>query len=204
MKQYHKIQSVFKRDQQTKKFIIGDYSLPEFELLKDIPWQWTEKVDGTNIRVMWDGETQVRFAGKTDNAQIPPRLLERLTELFPAEKFYGMDAICLYGEGYGAKIQKGGGNYKADGNDFVLFDVKVGDWVLKREVVSEIAVSLGIDAVPEIGRGTIGEAINLVAAGFTSMWGDFLAEGLVLRTDPELFSRNGERIITKIKTRDFT
>lgn len=30
---------------------------------------------------------------------------------------FGCDA-CLYGEGYGAKIQKGGGNYRAD-QDFV-------------------------------------------------------------------------------------
>ena len=46
-------------------------------------------------------------------------LAANLGEVFPD------GAAVLYGEGYGAKIQKGGGNYRAD-QDFVLFDVRVG------------------------------------------------------------------------------
>lgn len=204
MKQYHKIQSVFKRDEKTHKFIVGSYSLPEFEYLKDCQWHWTEKVDGTNIRVMWDGEAlEVKFGGKTDNAQIPVRLYDRLIELFPREKFFGLGSMCLYGEGYGAKIQKGGGNYKKDGVDFVLFDVKVGDWWLKRDAVNDVADKLLIESVPQIGIGTLEQAIDFVHDGYSSMWGDFDAEGLVLRPMIELKARNGQRIITKIKTKDF-
>lgn len=45
MKEYHKIQTVFKRDMATKHktLLIGDYSLPEFEYLKDNTWVFTEK-----------------------------------------------------------------------------------------------------------------------------------------------------------------
>jgi hypothetical protein len=39
--------------------------------------------------------------------------------------------------------------------------------------------------------------------GFSSTWGDFNAEGIVARPICELKSRNGERIITKLKHRDF-
>jgi len=34
--------------------LFGDYSLPEFELLKNIDWVMTEKVDGTNTRLRYD------------------------------------------------------------------------------------------------------------------------------------------------------
>ena len=97
MEKYHKIQSVFKRDPATKNrhFLMGEYACPEFELLKDIEWVWTEKVDGTNIRIIWDGH-KVTFNGKTDNAQIPAKLIATLQELFPAEKFRS-DPLCFYG-----------------------------------------------------------------------------------------------------------
>ncbi|SRR6266571_3404952 len=215
MKQYHKIQTIFKRDMTNgARLILDEYSEPEFEYLKDNPWVFTEKVDGTNIRIMWDG-TSVTFGGKTDDAQMPVFLLYKLQELFEgtAKKLLfretftsddkGATQVCLYGEGYGAKIQKGGGNYIANGVDFVLFDIKIGNWWLSRESVEEIAETFGIKTVPVLGEGTITDAIAMVRKGFNSQWGDFIAEGLVLRPKTELFSRKGDRIITKIKYRDF-
>jgi len=58
--------------------------------------------------------------------------------------------------------------------------------------------------VPIIGQGTLWELRTLVAGGFKSRWGDFAAEGVVARPKVELFARNGRRVITKLKTRDFT
>ena len=211
MKEYHKIQTIFKRDEKGK-IIEGDYSLQEFKILKDIEWVYTEKVDGTNIRVMWDG-VNVTFGGKTDNAQMPVFLLYKLQELFEGTakkqlfiKQFGDEPteVCIYGEGYGAKIQKGGGNYNPNGVDFVLFDVKVGDIYLLREDVEEVARNLGVRVVPIIGCGTLQEAIDIVKAGMKSEWGDFTAEGVVARPRVELKTRRGDRIITKIKHRDFT
>ena len=203
MKKYHKILSVFKRDPATKNkhFLLGEYACPEFELLKDIEWVWTEKVDGTNIRIIWDGSTVI-YGGKTDNAQIPARLVARLRELFPVEKFAGKDPMCLYGEGYGAGIQKGGGNYQLV-QSFVLFDVLVGEWWLRREQVQEVSEEFRIGVVPEVGRGSIAKAMIFEADGHTSHWGDFLAEGIVLRPRVELKDRAGNRIITKLKHKDF-
>ena len=206
MSEYHKIQTIYKRDPETKNknLLEGDFSLPEFKYLATNKWIFTEKVDGTNIRVIWDGET-VRFGGRTDNAQIYVPLLDRLQELFDslimAEVFKG--PIVLYGEGYGSKIQKGGGNYIPDGVDFVLFDISAGDTFLERDKVTEIANYMSLDQVPVIGEGTLYDAVEMARNGFTSTWGDFQAEGIVARPETELKDRRGSRIITKIKCRDF-
>lgn len=207
MKEYHKIQSVYKRNPETKRrtFLEGEFSLPEFAYLKDCPWRATEKVDGTNIRVIFDGNT-ITFGGKVDDAQLSARLVTRLNERFLPQRDRFAEIFpkgaCLYGEGYGAKIQKGGGNYQPD-QDFVLFDVRVGEWWLQREDVGDVAEKFGLDVVPELGTKTLLQWVDFVAQGFDSHWGAFPAEGVVLRPEVELRTRGGDRIITKIKQRDF-
>ncbi len=210
MNEYHKIQTVFKRDPAANhRTLLDEYSTPEFEYLRDLEWAFTEKVNGTNVRVMlndWgEGHGAVTFGGKTDAAQIHAHLVNHLNETFTVEALaavFDSDA-CLYGEGCGAKIQKGGGNYYPD-QRFVLFDVRIGDWWLKRDAVEDIAKALGIPAVPNIGTGTLQDMVNLCAlGGFKSEWGDFHAEGIVARPVVELQSRSGKRIITKLKCKDF-
>lgn len=114
--------------------------------------------------------------------------------------------VCLYGEGYGAKIQKGGDNYRSD-QDFVLFDIKIDNWWLQRVDVEDIAKKLDIDIVPIIGTGTLPDMIQEVRNGFNSVWStskvSFKAEGIVARPGVELKTRSGHRIITKIKHKDF-
>ena len=215
MKTYHKIQTIYKRDPKNKNktLLEGEFSMPEFEFLKDNKWIFTEKVDGTNIRVMYNG-FELKYGGKTDAAQIPATLVNVLRELFDnkREEFArmfsvdiekeGLPRVCLYGEGYGPKIQKGGGKY-GDQQDFVLFDVKVGDWWLKRDDVVDVATQLGVRVVPIIGEGPLFLMVEICREGFKSQWGDFQAEGIVARPEVELFSRNGGRIITKLKCKDF-
>jgi hypothetical protein len=62
---------------------------------------------------------------------------------------------------------------------------------------------LSIEIVPIIGTGTLIDMVNMTRAGFNSRWGDFLAEGIVARPKVELKTRDGKRIITKVKHRDF-
>jgi len=207
MKEYHKIQTVFKRDPDNKykTLLEGQFSRPEFEYLAGCPWVFTEKVDGINIRVMWDGSS-VSFGGKTDNAQLHMHLVQHLRDTFTEElmmEVFGTDGdICLYGEGCGAGIQKGGGNYYQD-KRFVLFDVRVGEWWLQRPDVEDIAIKMGIPCVPVIGKGTLLELVAAVSDGLESTWGPFPAEGIVARPSTELCARNGQRIITKLKAKDF-
>lgn len=207
MKEYHKIQTVYLRDPATKHktLLEGQFALPEFEYLQNAQWVFTEKVDGTNVRVFWDME-KVVFAGRTESAQMPTFLFKKLQELFSVEKFkakYPDILMCLYGEGYGAKIQKGGGNYIPDGVNFILFDVLINDNWLERENVEDIANKLDIKAVPIIGGGALNQGINLVKNGFDSLLRQTLPEGLVMRPKVELKDRRGRRIITKLKGKDF-
>ena len=202
-KEYSKIETLLNRDKQTFGVIDGEWKLPEFEYLKDNQWEFTEKVDGTNIRVIWDGN-DIFFKGKTDRADIPNFLYGRLEVDFIDKPFENIfdESVCLYGEGYGGKIQKGGGNYRQD-QGFVLFDVKCGDWWLKRADVEDIAEKLGIDIVPIVFKGTLHEMVYEVKRGFNSLWGNFPAEGLVARPAIELKDRSGHRVITKLKCKDF-
>jgi hypothetical protein len=215
MNQYNKINSVFKRNETGKNMIIGQYSTPEIEYLKDNQWEATEKVDGTNIRATYHATGKyMDFKGKSDDAQMPPFMLARLKSIFcrELELTYANDAmcevfkdkdVCLYGEGYGARIQKGGGNYIPTGCDFILFDIKIGEWYLDRVAMADIAGRLGIKLVPLIGFMVIQEAIDATRYGIRSQLKDGLMEGLVLKPFTELHYRNGERIMTKIKHKDF-
>ena len=215
---YSKIQTLFKRDD--KNIIIPDqFTYSEFEYLKDNKWECTEKIDGTNIRIELDfnvhddgvREVNVNFKGRTDEATTPAHLYRRLKELFDNVNWLEIfditstTSITLYGEGYGTKIQKGG-NYISSGVDFILFDVKVDNWWLQRDAVEDVANKLNIKVVPLIGYMTIPEAVEYVRRGFKSTIAenkDYDAEGLVLKTTTGLLRRNGERLITKIKTVDF-
>jgi hypothetical protein len=207
MNEFPHIDSVYKRDGRGK-FMLGEFSAPEFEYLKDLPWSWTEKIDGTNIRIMFNGgkaareqgDGFVRFGGKTDNAQIPTKLLEYLQNNFSSSQFttiFGATDVCLYGEGYGAGIQKVGKNYSPE-QKFILFDVRIGHWWLTREAVVDIADKLGIDVVPTF-------MFSLVSLNhpLMSILGTAQVEGWVGTPVVPLLKRGGERIITKIKYRDF-
>lgn len=220
--EYHKIDSIYLRNPDTKykTFLMGQWSRPEFGYLATCPWVWTEKVDGTNIRVMYD-RAQPRsmrlpfFAGRTDAASIPGPLVSKLVERFHSENGQerlasvfpddNSDAlVTLYGEGYGRGIQKGGELYRESGPDFILFDIRIGNIWLKREDVELIALQLQLDLVPIVDEGTIEDAVAFVREGFRSrIRSTAFAEGLVLRPAIELNDRMGRRVITKIKTKDF-
>lgn len=206
MHEYHKIPTVFKRDPETKfrTLVEGEFATPELEFLQFNHWTFTEKVDGTNIRIMWQPTGGITFGGKTDNIQLPSGLVARLSNHLDPHAFADTfdSEACLYGEGYGRKIQKGGGNYSAT-QDFVLFDVKIGVWWLERSNVEDIAEKLGLRCVPIYADGTLSDMVDLVKIGVKSAWGDFPAEGLVARPTVFLMSRSGSRIITKLKAKDF-
>lgn len=247
---YQKINTIFMRDAKNVIMPYEPFVKPEFEYLRGLKWRGEEKVDGTNMRIevtkskvlvpgvdMNDTDAnivgvtfKVRFAGKTDNAQIPKNLLKHMEEKYTDEKVLAAlglkdfipvgewsehkwnsyedipNIYTIYGEGYGEGIQSGGWYIKG-GNEFIVFDVKVNDLYLKTDARDDIATKLDAPIVPLIGYFTLDEAIDYVRKGFRSEVAENpeakMAEGLVLRTDLGLRDRMGERLIVKVKYEDF-
>lgn len=223
---YLKINSAFKRDTSIpgNPIIEFNWAQPEFEYLWDVCWRWTEKIDGTNIRLYWDGRT-VTLGGRTDRAQIPASITDAIKILgllepgqwqakWPYEGVGDVGIKCpsvtLFGEGYGAGIQKGGGNYRADVG-FILFDVLVQDgntghkWWLLPEAVQGIADEFGVDTVPFWGELTPGQAWAVLKdGGLHSSFEGVTMEGIVGTPVVPMYDRAGHRVIMKMKQRDWT
>lgn len=211
MTEYTKIETVFERDMEgTKKLIEGKFRNETVEYLKDNWWIGTEKIDGTNIGIVWDGH-KVSYQGRTERAQIPAHLMNKLIEMFGGtvneelfEQKFGEMQVILFGEGYGAKIQKGGGNYRSDVS-FILFDVylpKQNLW-LKRDAVEDIAKAFGIDVVSIVYEGNIAGAVEFVKGKPKSTIGVADMEGIVCKPAVDILDRMGRRLIVKIKVCDF-
>src|SRR5258708_38452601 len=90
MSEYGKIETLYERNPDTFKVRVGEFKNRTYTLLKQ--WRWTEKIDGTNIRVKWCAENSehckphIYFGGKTDNAQIHADLFKHLQQTFTVDK----------------------------------------------------------------------------------------------------------------------
>ena len=206
--QYPKINSLWKRDLATKHLMPGEYSCPEFGNINQ--WRVDEKVDGTNIQVdfLRMDPSQVAFFGRTKEAMIPPHLLKYLAQTFTADKiekaFPEALTVRLFGEGYGAKIQSAGPNYRPDVG-FILFDVWIGGWWLQRSDVHEVAKRLEIPSVPDLGVMDEFEIVELIESRLASRCSAVsqTMEGVVCRPEPLMLFRDKSPIIWKLKCRDF-
>ena len=210
MVEYTKIETLYKRDMEgSKKLIEGEFRNEVFEFLKDNKWEFTEKVDGTNIGIFWDGH-KISYQGRTERAQIPAHLMNKLIELFGGsvneelfEQKFGEMSVILFGEGYGAKIHNGGA-YRSDVS-FILFDVYLPDqnlW-LKRDAIEDIAKTFGIEVVPIVLEGTLDDGVNFVKTFPKSTIGSANMEGIVGKPKVDMLDRMGRRVIVKIKCKDF-
>jgi RNA ligase. len=184
MEEYQKISNIFKFDEKYRT-ILGINE--PFNTLKDIIWQGTEKIDGTNVRIYWDGHS-ITVAGRTDKSQFNKGLKTYLDTLFLStemeyvfEQMFGNKEVYLFGEGYGAKIQADGELYSPTPK-LIIFDIKIDGYDLDRENVNRIAKELGLDSVPVICEGTLEKIIEFVSRRQMSTIGNHLheMEGLVL------------------------
>lgn len=213
---YHKIAGPFKRKSDSLGEVSRDHWVsPAVKQLQDASvWIATEKIDGMNMRIIWDGHA-FSYAGRTDNAQIPGDLIKHLDTIFkapgveewvenefPHDEERGTEVIFV-GEGYGAGIQKGG-DYGPD-KRFLLFDIIVGGKYVSVPEMYEISNALKIPTLtPASIDGanifTLNELIGFVTEGLgTSGFGDRKPEGLVARTLEPLYDSRGDRIIVKLK-----
>lgn len=164
---YPKIDTLFERDPATFKVIPGRFKNEAYKLITE--WEWTEKIDGTNIRiefepvdgpirhiyrnVVYDIETNqpygMYYGGRTDNAQIPKGIIKYLDDHVDTNlllEVFGNKKVTIYGEGYGPQIQCGHGY--SDTQKFIVFDILVNDHWLKMTDVKNICDKLKLDMVP--------------------------------------------------------
>ena len=209
-KEYQKIGNIFKFDAKYKT-IVG---LNEpYETLKNIIWQGTEKIDGTNTRVYWDGH-RISWGGHTDTSVMQPNVSKYMEETFGTqemeylfEQAFGEKEVYIFGEAFGGGIQKGGGLYVADGKavSFIVFDINISGFDLRRQDVTNVAAQLGLQAVPVCFEGTLDEAKAYVAEHHMSTLngGKHEMEGLVLvPRDIQLYDKKHKLIKCKCKYRD--
>ena len=204
---YNKIPGPFKRSPGTNKLMPGVFTTPEIEALYDVPiWSFTEKINGMNMRALWDGH-EVTIGGRTDRAQIPGDLLEGMQRIFTEEKFeqeFGDTPVVVFGEGYGAGIQKGG-HYR-DTKGFIGFDMAVnGSYLSPDNARAAIRNCFGADvtdgSLPTLSLDQIIKGYSHYASFFSRA--GVPPEGFVGVTVPGLLDKRGHRIVVKIKGCDF-
>ena len=205
---YEKIQTLWKRDAENNYCIIeDDFTREEFSNVRD--WIATEKVDGQCITIIVT-EDNIEIHGKkktTEFNKAHEPLLAYINEKFTRDRldeiidFTKADTVVFYGEGYGPKIQKGG-KYR-DTQSFILFDIRIdGIWLVD---IDEWAFKLGIENVPIFGRGPISSIVKIVKDRTKSLieGADCIIEGIVARSVPLMLDRFGNRIIWKLKVKDY-
>lgn len=210
--EYPKINTIWKRESEKPRLIIpGEYTRPEFETVTR--WHVSEKINGTNVRIIWDG-TNAEFRGKTDKAQLPSTMFKILNDLFPVDKLARQfTGPCqLFGEAFGQGIQAEQQYYGA-GQNFALFDALIDGWWLEPDAINDLADQMNIVRVPYLGVYSTDEAIYIIEDAVGDSASALVcsfdpnqkapAEGIVCRSVPQLFNRYGERVMWKLKLKDY-
>jgi len=211
---YPKIETAWLRDPDTHKVSPGLHRREEFGLVNK--WMITEKIDGMNVRVFWNTITEtLEFRGRSDNAQFHPLMLQMLRNEFLVHRLKdAFDDDCgqviLYGEGYGPKVQQG--DRYSEIHRFRLFDVLVDKSWLEWYDIQDVAEKIGIYHVPVLHcdvdyiptcRRALQDLVTQSEIAMIHGNHGVLAEGIVARTDPQLYMKNGQRLMWKSKFTDF-
>lgn len=214
---YHHIEAPTKsdenwgREKHQRKLIIPSESglddncifrTSEIIYLKNSLWFAWRKLDGENIRVHWDGERAV-WNGKTNNFVCNANFKDYMALMFAEEFFeekFGRDIkVTLFGEHMGPKVQ--GNELGLKSETFVLFDVLVNNTWLDHDQVVDVAKFFGLCTPADFGSTFVSPLTNLidtVAGGGIKEW-----EGMVAVPLCGLRDRQGNRIVVKIKNRDY-
>lgn len=212
MKEYQKIETLYKFDTQRKSYIEGDFYNPIVRYLVNNKWIVSEKIDGMNIRVYWDGH-KVSFSGRTDKSELPKEVARLLEETFKDaevifEQHFGEKEVILFMECYGGKIQGGlyGGSERLIG-----FDVMVNGHYLNKLTIQSIFILFGVqtafffelNSLYTIIHYVTHISVNDVSSDYNEYDSNTPIEGYVCVPREEIYDKKGNRIIVKIKAKDF-
>ena len=173
----------------------------------DIKMYASEKIDGTSVGIVWDGE-RISFVGHTDKSEFCPRYLEYLKANFGTSEFesvieeiFSDKPAKIFGEGISKDYNV---DYGFPEGNFIMYDVMGENGTYyNRDAVKEIAKKLGL-IYPHEEMMTIREAIDFVKNRPQSFLNSKeKLEGLVLRSPIELYTNSLDRVICKVKVKDF-
>jgi Rnl2 family RNA ligase len=187
----------------------------------------TEKIHGTNFRVFFPAGMQsvdeVRFGGRNEEFtsgdgfyggrpvrwfKDQPGLLQRMFDVFTS---HGFSDVTVFGEAFGAGIQKGVCYVTLDQVLFRAFDVMVGDNFVTYDLFVALCDEMKLPRVPEVWRGEPSVAVldALLEQGSTEAKNNGVvavrnvAEGVVVRSNPLLRDVFGQWLIIKHKSEKF-
>lgn len=223
--EYPKIDTLYER-KKNGKVNVDNLKRPEFGIINR--WQITEKLNGRNIRVMLTTDGNVTFAGRMDekhlNDQLVQKMIDYLKNIFTSNRmkyvFRKIDAdgtlqkpeVCMYLEGLGSDMASGSGIY-CKGRDVSvrLIDCYINPWWIERPLLEEFAKKFGIKCTPllddiyELPR-SLADLENIIKLSKVAGENNnnlANAEGIVARTYPLLTNRKGDRVMWKLKFKDF-
>lgn len=220
MNPYPSIESLYTRDRETHKLNCGD--VRNFAWSAVTYWQVTEKVDGTNVRVIVTPDGNITYMGRRSD-QLPKGMKDVLDGLF-LDKVgeivkhipTGATHLTFYGEGYGVGIKGSEAQkYVTEGKHFIAFDAyvqsEVGGYYLNGYELRLICDALGVMVAPLLRPLNLEKLIypdwnevrDVIAPYRNSVVSPTApSEGIVCRPSVELRDSFGNRMIWKLAFRD--
>ena len=213
--EYPKLKNLHKRDPADNK-VIDEFTDEIFspEQLGNAGWTWREKMDGTNLRIIWDGH-RAEYRGRTDRAQFSDGQTMFLDEKIKSPAFeelleqtFGNTEAVLFGELIGNKLQ--GNPHKVDGYEIRVYDAFVAGWWLLPASVDELASDLGLGSAEIIVVAPIGH-MHRVMKNIASITEAFegeaepleYLEGIVGTAPGGVLHRSGAILRVKLKLENY-
>lgn len=193
----------------------------------------TEKLHGTNFRVFFPGGMasidELQFGGRNEELgtgaepgratsfyggrpvawfKSRPELVAKMMETFAA---YGFSDVTVFGEAYGAGVQKGIRYANNDALMFRAFDIAVAENLVTYDLFVELCDKCGLPRVPEIWRGepslaafdALLERLSVEGQNNGVLDDGNVSEGVVIRSNPLLRDVFGQWLVIKHKSEKF-
>lgn len=166
-----------------------------------------EKVDGCSAWLDYRENNLFYHTGCGNKAGFP-KLFDHEKLLAYMREHFGSKDVTLYGEHYGGSIQNNHQFMYGKEQDFIMFDIKVGDVWLSFDKVKKLGKAMGIPVVNGVLVKATKDMLDKVRTAPSDLsikkgCGKRMREGIVIRPLEEFTSNNGDRVIAKYKNEEF-
>ena len=172
---------------------IEDFADPNFHELLDVAWIWSEKFDGMSSGIHFHEDGSYTIFGRTKKTKFSADQMDAMQDAVETYSKFAGSGLTLYGELVGPSLQ--GNPHRLYYHDFIPFDMAYGKvfWD-KGRLAEEVGGHRG-----EVRISTLRHALSMMI--YEEKPYSYYQEGFV--GTPELCNLKGERIITKLKWKDF-